>query len=97
MSIQEYVAKRVIEHMEYRDKEIEELRDTIKKIGCVKCSWCQEYSIQHRSCGLCDRVACSNCSYNIKLYRKLPIQAGTWGEIACDECASNYPCDLVAQ
>ncbi len=81
-NISEYVAARVIEHMRYRDAELETLNDIIQRSGIVKCSHCNLYcgSNQAEHCHVCDLWYC--CGSNI-------ICIQTWnisGTNMCEKC-----------
>ncbi len=81
-NIFEYVAARVIEHMRYRDAELETLNDIIQRSGIIKCSHCNLYcgSNQAEHCQVCDLWYC--CGSNI-------ICISTWnisGTNMCEKC-----------
>lgn len=86
--IEEYVARRVIMHMKYRDteiaalqKELEILREELEEFDIILCSWCHKYRKYDRTCEFCDRQSCIGCG-GVKNYSSWNLS----GCNACDEC-----------
>jgi hypothetical protein len=64
-NIKEWVARRVILHLKYRDEEVEKLKRIIEKIdptGSHKCEYCKDYEeIVNMECDWCWMKVCSKC------------------------------------
>lgn len=94
-NIQECVAERVIVHMQYRGKEISDLKAEMEKMrqvledkDVIKCDWCHEWRIYDWTCDFCDRQSCTDCC-KIMRYPSWNIS----GCMACDDCEEIYCTD----
>lgn len=93
-NIQEYVAVRVIEHMKYRDAEIQQLQKDFDELSrcaadhdIVKCQFCHYYGSYSLTCDFCDKPSCRDCEAvrNIHSWNL----AGSWC-LMCEECETIY-------
>jgi len=78
-NIQEYVAQCVIEHIQYRDTELTELRDALEQSNMVKCTGCQTWrrSLGCNHCQICDGWYCCREVCNVR----------TWNISGMDMCS----------
>lgn len=88
-TIEEEVIKHVISFMEYRDEEIEHLKEQLKNHGLRKCLVCDEYRISARmlSCDYCgvSLDKCDSCDEGDDGLRHIKIGRGSW-IVLCDKC-----------
>ncbi len=87
-NIQECVAERVIAHMQYRDKEIEEMREALESNDVIKCNFCHKWKSYDWTCEFCDQQSCTDCRC-VKKYQSWNLS----GCHACDECEKIYCTD----
>lgn len=91
INIQEYVSMKVIEHMKYKDKEIERLKRGLKLFSHLyaQCIGCKEYigEFDYIPCSMCfDVFICDDCDRNI--YGKICKPEGD-EDWECNKCTSN--------
>lgn len=84
-NLQEYVAERVIKHMEYRDEEVRKLRKLLKTFDIILCDFCHDYDHNNGICEICEFRGCVRC---IDTY----INTRNFATNMCRKCAKKTFC-----
>ena len=91
-SLKKQVIHSIVKCMEYRDKEIEMLRNALTDNEIYQCDFCNEQWGNYSQCDKCDKRSCErhDCPDIRRRYRQLHRLCVHCWFICCSSCLNNF-------